>query len=78
MVRRFNSIVKNLDTVHWSIARVGGTIPSARAYHTMSRFGSILVLFAGFDGQSYLNDVHVLDTESMQWSQPSTSGTISS
>ena len=45
-------------------------IPSGRCGHSMCAWRSSLVLFAGFDGTKWLSDVHILNTESLVWTQP--------
>lgn len=40
----------------------------------MCAYQDSLVLFAGFDGTKWLNDVHFLNTVSMVWTQPRVSG----
>ena len=49
-------------------------LPSGRCGHTMVAYQDSLVLFAGFDGMKWLNDVHFLNTVSMVWTQPRLSG----
>lgn len=49
-------------------------LPSGRCGHSMCVWRSSLVLFAGFDGTKWLNDVHILNTESLVWTQPRLAG----
>ena len=51
-------------------------LPSGRCGHSMCAWGSSLVLFAGFDGTKWLNDVHILNTESLVWTQPRVTGVV--
>lgn len=49
-------------TVHWSQPRVSGNPPSPRMGHTLTRYANKFILWGGFDGRSWLNDIHFLDT----------------
>jgi hypothetical protein len=49
-------------------------LPSGRCGHTMCAYHDSLVLFGGFDGTKWLNDLHLLNTVSMVWTQPRLSG----
>eukprot|EP01113_Clastostelium_recurvatum_P012332 TRINITY_DN163_c0_g1_i2.p1 TRINITY_DN163_c0_g1~~TRINITY_DN163_c0_g1_i2.p1 ORF type:complete len:1231 (+),score=312.63 TRINITY_DN163_c0_g1_i2:99-3791(+) len=62
-------------TVHWSQPRVSGTVPTPRVGHTLTRYNTRFILWAGFDGRSWLNDLYMLDTATMTWTQPEVSGT---
>eukprot|EP01116_Phalansterium_solitarium_P003899 TRINITY_DN14736_c0_g1_i1.p1 TRINITY_DN14736_c0_g1~~TRINITY_DN14736_c0_g1_i1.p1 ORF type:complete len:616 (+),score=156.43 TRINITY_DN14736_c0_g1_i1:213-2060(+) len=57
-------------------AGFSGTPPSPRYAHTATAVGKRLVVFGGFNGSRYLDDVHVLDVERMQWSSPQVKGAI--
>jgi len=45
----------------WEAVNVRGTPPCGRYGHTASVVGRKIFVFGGFDGNSQLNDVHVLD-----------------
>jgi hypothetical protein len=45
----------------WEAVGVRGTPPCGRYGHTASVVGRKIFVFGGFDGNSQLNDVHVLD-----------------
>lgn len=48
-----------------------GDLPSARAGHTLTCFANEKVLLmGGGDGQHYLNDLRVLDTNNFEWTIP--------
>ena len=50
-----------------------GDIPSARAWHTANAVGKFIFVFGGTGGRTHFyNDVHVLDTETLQWHQIAT------
>jgi len=72
------------ETMTWSQPETTGDKPTARSGHCMTAIGSKLYLFGGgvwneTNGwvEKY-TDIHVLDTETMQWSKPATTGTIES
>lgn len=59
----------------WSRPVATGNVPVFRAGHTMTAVGHKLLVFGGGDGSHYLNDLHILDTETMVWSQAYVAGT---
>ena len=44
-------------------------VPSPRAAHTTFVCGDAVILFGGRLAEERLNDLHVLDMSSMQWTQ---------
>lgn len=68
--------VFELDTFIWSIPRVYGTIPPACRAHSLlaNPKNGKLYLFGGGDGQKYYSHLYVLDTHTMIWSRPKTTG----
>jgi leucine-zipper-like transcriptional regulator 1 len=46
-----------------------GPPPEARANHCSAVLGRKLFIFGGWNGQQRLNDVHVLDSDTMTWTQ---------
>ena len=72
----------------WAIPRPSlGISPSARwghcsvllHHHNINSFHPTLMIFGGFDGSNMLNDIHLFDSVTNTWSQPSkTFGTIPS
>uniref|UniRef100_A0A915Q7E6 Uncharacterized protein n=1 Tax=Setaria digitata TaxID=48799 RepID=A0A915Q7E6_9BILA len=57
--------------LNWTLAKVGGTVPSARAASACSyleEFNSIL-LFGGRNKNQRLNDLYLLDLSSLIWTQ---------
>ena len=63
------------DHAVWSKPVTTGTAPGIRAGHTMTAVKTKLLVFGGGDGNQYLNDLHILDTETMAWSQAYVAGT---
>ncbi|KQJ86451.1 acyl-CoA-binding domain-containing protein 6 [Brachypodium distachyon] len=73
-----NISVKEFDpqTCTWSTLRTYGKSPSSRGGQSVTLVGDTLVVFGGEgDGRSLLNDLHVLDLESMTWDEFESTGT---
>ncbi|RLN86341.1 hypothetical protein BBJ28_00007462 [Nothophytophthora sp. Chile5] len=60
----------HVDELTWRRVNTSGATPAARANHSSALVGDgeRLLVFGGWDGRQRLNDVHVLDTQSMAWS----------
>ncbi|KAK3139947.1 hypothetical protein QOZ80_5AG0393020 [Eleusine coracana subsp. coracana] len=70
--------VKEFDpeTCTWSTVRTYGRPPSSRGGQSVTRVGDTLVVFGGEgDGRTLLNDLHILDLETMTWDEFETMGT---
>uniref|UniRef100_A0A0E0MN92 Acyl-CoA-binding domain-containing protein n=1 Tax=Oryza punctata TaxID=4537 RepID=A0A0E0MN92_ORYPU len=70
--------VKEFDpqTCTWSTLRTYGRSPSTRGGQSVTLVGGTLVVFGGEgDGRSLLNDLHILDLETMTWDEFETTGT---
>uniref|UniRef100_N1R3H4 Acyl-CoA-binding domain-containing protein n=1 Tax=Aegilops tauschii TaxID=37682 RepID=N1R3H4_AEGTA len=70
--------VKEFDpqTCTWSILRAYGKPPSSRGGQSVTCVGDTLVVFGGEGGgRSLLNDLHVLDLETMTWDEFESTGT---
>ncbi|KAJ0981958.1 hypothetical protein J5N97_010213 [Dioscorea zingiberensis] len=66
-----------LDTekLKWECAITSGKPPSPRDSHTCSAWRNRIIVLGGEDSSDcYLSDVHILDTDTLSWSQISTSG----
>jgi len=62
-----------LDTnkMSWNRPTTKGNPPSARWGHTANLLeNGKLIIFGGHDGNKMLNDIYILDTNTMIWSQP--------
>jgi N-acetylneuraminic acid mutarotase len=63
------------DTLTWYVPKVGGEPPLPRFGHTCNLVESKadqsrkLYIFGGHDGRRSLADLHIFDTESMNWSK---------
>jgi hypothetical protein len=54
----------------WSRPVIKGTPPSARWGHTSDYIGeNKILIYGGHDGTKMLNDLHILDIESLTWTQ---------
>jgi len=72
--------VKEFDpqTCTWSTLRTYGSSPSSRGGQSVTLVGDTLVVFGGEGhGRSLLNDLHILDLETMTWDEFATTGTPS-
>ncbi|XVE99202.1 hypothetical protein REPUB_Repub03eG0176800 [Reevesia pubescens] len=59
----------NLETHVCDVMETSGKIPVARGGHSVTLIGSKLIVFGGEDrSRKLLNDIHVLDLETMTWS----------
>uniref|UniRef100_A0A0D9Y013 Acyl-CoA-binding domain-containing protein n=1 Tax=Leersia perrieri TaxID=77586 RepID=A0A0D9Y013_9ORYZ len=70
--------VKEFDpqTCTWSTMRTYGRSPSSRGGQSVTLIGDTLVVFGGEgNGRSLLNDLHILDLETMTWDEFETTGT---
>ncbi|GMP68543.1 hypothetical protein CsSME_00028131 [Camellia sinensis var. sinensis] len=58
----------DLESYHCGIVETSGKVPVARGGQSVTLVGSRLIMFGGEDRQRrLLNDVHVLDLETMVW-----------
>ncbi|XP_006664611.1 acyl-CoA-binding domain-containing protein 6-like [Oryza brachyantha] len=76
-----NLSVKVFDpqTCTWSTLRTYGRSPISRGGQSVTLVGDTLVVFGGeADGRSLLNDLHILDLETMTWDEFETTGTLPS
>ncbi|BBN19454.1 hypothetical protein MPTK1_8g10800 [Marchantia polymorpha subsp. ruderalis] len=65
----------DLEMDCWTKVATKGEIPSARSGQTVTRAGSILIMFGGEDAKGRkLNDLHILDLKSLMWLPLHTSG----
>lgn len=53
----------------WTRLQVNGAPPPPRWGHTAAVIGEKLIVFGGHNGSRMLNDLHVLDTSCMTWTQ---------
>jgi len=73
--------VLETDAMSWSQPSTQGEMPSQREGHTASVIGQLIVVFGGAgldkeDASVNLCDMHLLDTDSLTWSQPVVHGTV--
>ncbi|EFJ15144.1 hypothetical protein SELMODRAFT_42940, partial [Selaginella moellendorffii] len=67
--------VLNTSTFVWKKISTTGVSPIPRDSHTCSSYKNCFVVMGGEDGgNAYLNDVHILDTETMAWREVKTTG----
>ena len=62
-------------TMTWYQGPEGGGAPAARFDHSANLVGGTkMVIFGGWNGHDFYNDVYTLDLQIMAWSKPDTSG----
>ncbi|XP_055816720.1 acyl-CoA-binding domain-containing protein 4 [Solanum dulcamara] len=67
--------VFDLQTHTWSNLKTYGKPPLSRGGHSVTPTGTSLVIFGGQDAnRSLLNDLHILDLETMTWDEMDTLG----
>eukprot|EP00884_Botryococcus_braunii_P007391 jgi/Botrbrau1/16653/Bobra.0068s0069.1 len=67
--------VLDLPDLSWKKVEAGGTPPAPRSAHVATEFNKrYLLIFGGGSVAHCYNDLYLLDTETMQWSQPKTEG----
>ncbi|CAK9881241.1 unnamed protein product [Sphagnum jensenii] len=60
--------VLDLDSMEWSQAQTGGTVPSPRAGHAGATIGNSLYIIGGGDNKSGISDTLVLNMDTLVWS----------
>lgn len=66
----------DLESYNCGVVETFGNIPVARSGQSVTQFGSKIIMFGGEDRhRRLLNDVHVLDLETMTWSAVETTQT---
>lgn len=77
-----NSLHKlNTQSLKWEVPSAVGTPPSARFFHSACIVNDFYVVFGGNGAPDYsqpLNDIHLLDARTTQWTSPSCGGTAPS
>ncbi|KAG5049572.1 hypothetical protein JHK85_010675 [Glycine max] len=69
--------ILNTELFVWNRATTSGTPPSPRDGHTCSSWRNKIIVIGGEDeNDSYLSDVHILDTDTLIWSKLCTSGQL--
>ncbi|KAF8097971.1 hypothetical protein N665_0278s0032 [Sinapis alba] len=67
--------VFDLHTCTWSILKIDGKPPISRGGHSVTSVGKKLVIFGGQDvNKSLMNDLHILDLDTMTWDEIDTVG----
>ncbi|KAG2655086.1 hypothetical protein PVAP13_1NG552300 [Panicum virgatum] len=63
----------DVETNSWSAVDTYGKVPTARGGQSVSLLGSRLLMFGGEDNKRrLLNDIHILDLETMMWEEVKT------
>jgi hypothetical protein len=68
----------NVTTMVWRRVETTGEIPQQRANHSSAILEETgeLFIFGGWNGTERLNDIHILDTETSNWTRPRAGGTL--
>ncbi|KAJ3672209.1 hypothetical protein LUZ60_006930 [Juncus effusus] len=67
--------ILDLQTMTWQIAKTKGEAPAPRFDHISTVHSDrYLLIFGGSSQSTCFNDLHLLDLQSMEWSQPETQG----
>lgn len=71
-----NQVVQlDTTTMKWSRPKLKGkNFPAGRAGHIAVGTGSMIIIFGGFNGFEYFNDLFVLSTKTVSWSRILTGG----
>ncbi|KAF9113034.1 hypothetical protein BGX27_002340 [Mortierella sp. AM989] len=72
----FNTLyIFDADTMHWSQPKTFGSIPPpCRAHSSTLVDNKRLFIFGGGDGPHYFNELYMLDTDTLTWTNPQTTG----
>ncbi|KAI8825653.1 uncharacterized protein EV422DRAFT_491897 [Fimicolochytrium jonesii] len=71
--------ILDTETLWWTKMRTQGSIPAPCRAHSASLVQNrFLVVFAGGDGPNYFNTLHYLDTVTLVWYAPQTTGPVPS
>ncbi|XP_021295609.1 acyl-CoA-binding domain-containing protein 4 isoform X1 [Herrania umbratica] len=69
--------VLDLETMTWSLVESTQTPPAPRFDHTAAVHAErYLLIFGGCSHSIFFNDLHVLDLQTMEWSQPQVQGDL--
>ncbi|KAL6977151.1 hypothetical protein U1Q18_025945 [Sarracenia purpurea var. burkii] len=67
--------VLNMETMVWDVLETTQTLPAPRFDHTAALHAErYLLIFGGCSHSIFFNDLHVLDLQTMEWSQPQIQG----
>ncbi|CAN8257176.1 unnamed protein product [Cochlearia groenlandica] len=69
--------VLDLETMTWDVVETTQTRPVPRFDHTAATHSDrYLLIFGGCSHSIFFNDLHILDLQTMEWSQPQVQGDI--
>ncbi|XP_071965800.1 kelch domain-containing protein 2-like [Antedon mediterranea] len=75
--RRNDLYILNTTEKKWLQVNTQGTPPVARSFHGMVSVGKRIVVIGGRgEDNQHFNDCHILNTETMEWLQPSNKGSL--
>ncbi|CAH8306885.1 unnamed protein product [Eruca vesicaria subsp. sativa] len=69
--------VLDLETMTWDVVETSQTRPVPRFDHTAATHSDrYLLIFGGCSHSIFFNDLHILDLQTMEWSQPQVQGDV--
>ncbi|CAL5209047.1 unnamed protein product [Lathyrus oleraceus] len=69
--------VLDLESMTWDILKTSQTPPAPRYDHVAAMHGErYLMIFGGCSHSVFFNDLHLLDLQTMEWSQPQSQGDL--
>ncbi|KAI3817604.1 hypothetical protein L1987_11400 [Smallanthus sonchifolius] len=69
--------ILDLETMIWNVAETTKTPPAPRCDHTAAvHVDRYFLIFGGCSHSTFFNDLHVLDLETLEWSQPQIQGNL--
>ncbi|VVA26883.1 PREDICTED: acyl-CoA-binding [Prunus dulcis] len=76
--RLWNDVnILDLETMTWDVVEAMQTPPAPRCDHTAAVHAErYLQIFGGCSHDTFFNDLHVLDLQTMEWSQPQVQGEL--
>ncbi|CAG2233844.1 unnamed protein product [Mytilus edulis] len=75
--RRNDLHIFSTDTWKWKECKVQGRQPEPRSFHTTTAIGKRVVVMGGRGEQNqHFADLHIFDTETMEWLQPKANGDL--
>ncbi|XP_076952284.1 acyl-CoA-binding domain-containing protein 5-like [Bidens hawaiensis] len=69
--------ILDLETMIWNVVETTKTPPAPRCDHTaVVHVDRYFLIFGGCSQSTFFNDLHVLDLETLEWSQPQIQGNL--
>ncbi|XP_078380436.1 kelch domain-containing protein 1-like [Oculina patagonica] len=73
--RKNDLYILNTETMEWISTSTTGRQPEPRSFHTCTAVGNRVLVFGGRSLENaHFDDLHIFDTDTKEWLQPSSSG----